>query len=74
MIDTDQSYDCKGTGRSKKLAVVPILRASLGMVDGMLTMIPAAKVDHIGLYRNEETLEPVEYCKLPQDCAERDVL
>ena len=58
----------------KKLAVVPILRAGLGMVDGMLTMIPAAKVGHIGLYRNEETLEPVEYyCKLPQDCAERDV-
>ena len=58
----------------KKLAVVPILRAGLGMVDGMLTMIPAAKVGHIGLYRNEETLEPVEYyCKLPKDCAERDV-
>ena len=58
----------------KKLAVVPILRAGLGMVDGMLTMIPAAKVGHIGLYRNEETLEPVEYyCKVPKDCAERDV-
>lgn len=58
----------------KKLAVVPILRAGLGMVDGMLTMIPAAKVGHIGLYRNEETLEPVEYyCKLPKDCAERAV-
>ena len=58
----------------KKLAVVPILRAGLGMVEGMLAMIPAAKVGHIGLYRNEETLEPVEYyCKLPQDCAERDV-
>ena len=58
----------------KKLAVVPILRAGLGMVEGMLTMIPAAKVGHIGLYRNEETLEPVEYyCKLPKDCAERDV-
>lgn len=58
----------------KKLAVVPILRAGLGMVDGMLTMIPAAKVGHIGLYRDEETLEPVEYfCKLPKDCAERDV-
>lgn len=58
----------------KKLAVVPILRAGLGMVDGMLTMIPAAKVGHIGLYRNEETLEPVEYyCKLPRDCAERAV-
>ena len=58
----------------KKLAVVPILRAGLGMVDGMLAMIPAAKVGHIGLYRNEETLEPVEYyCKLPKDCAEREV-
>lgn len=68
---------CKTTVKElagKKLAVVPILRAGLGMVDGMLTMIPAAKVGHIGLYRNEETLEPVEYyCKLPQDCAERDV-
>ena len=58
----------------KKLAVVPILRAGLGMVDGMLSMIPAAKVGHIGLYRNEKTLEPVEYyCKLPKDCAEREV-
>ena len=58
----------------KKLAVVPILRAGLGMVDGMLSMIPAAKVGHIGLFRNEETLEPVEYyCKLPKDCAEREV-
>lgn len=68
---------CKTTVKQlagKKLAVVPILRAGLGMVDGMLSMIPAAKVGHIGLYRNEETLEPVEYfCKLPQDCAERDV-
>ena len=68
---------CKMVGKElsgKKLAVVPILRAGLGMVDGMLSMIPAAKVGHIGLYRNEETLEPVEYyCKLPQDCAERDV-
>lgn len=61
------------TGR--KLALVPILRAGLGMVDGMLTLLPAAKVGHIGLYRNEETLEPVEYyCKLPSDIAERDVL
>ena len=58
----------------KKLAIVPILRAGLGMVDGMLSLIPAAKVGHIGLYRNEETLEPVEYyCKLPKDIAERDV-
>ena len=58
----------------KKLAIVPILRAGLGMVDGMLAMIPSAKVGHIGLYRNEETLEPVEYyCKVPKDCAEREV-
>ena len=58
----------------KKLAVVPILRAGLGMVEGMLAMIPAAKVGHIGLYRNPDTLEPVEYyCKLPADCEERDV-
>lgn len=58
----------------KKLAVIPILRAGLGMVEGVLTMIPSAKVGHIGLYRNEETLEPVEYyCKIPKDCSERDV-
>ena len=59
----------------RKLALVPILRAGLGMVDGMLNLIPAAKVGHIGLYRNEETLAPVEYyCKLPKDIAEREVL
>ena len=59
----------------RKLALVPILRSGLGMVDGMLTLLPAAKVGHIGLYRNEETLEPVEYyCKLPSDIAERDVM
>jgi uracil phosphoribosyltransferase len=59
----------------RKLALVPILRAGLGMVDGMLALIPAAKVGHIGLYRNEETLEPVEYyCKLPEDVAEREVI
>lgn len=58
----------------RKLALVPILRAGLGMVDGMLAMIPAAKVGHIGLYRDETTLEPVEYyCKLPADIAVRDV-
>ena len=59
----------------RKLAPVPILRAGLGMVDGMLALLPAAKVGHIGMYRNEETLEPVEYyCKLPQDIAEREVI
>ena len=68
---------CKTTVKElkgKKLAVVPILRAGLGMVDGMLAMIPSAKVGHIGLYRDPETLEPVEYyCKLPADCANREV-
>jgi len=60
--------------KGKKMAIVPILRAGLGMVDGMLQMIPAAKVGHIGLYRDPETLTPVEYyCKLPADCAEREV-
>ena len=69
---------CKTTVKElkgKKLAVVPILRAGLGMVDGMLNMIPAAKVGHIGLYRNPETLQPIEYyCKLPNDIEDRDVL
>ena len=68
---------CKTTVKElagKKMAVIPILRAGLGMVEGMLAMIPSAKVGHIGLYRNEETLEPVEYyCKVPADCSERDV-
>ena len=59
----------------KKLAIVPILRAGLGMVDGMVAMIPSCKVGHIGLYRDPETLEPVEYyCKLPPDVSERDVI
>ena len=59
----------------KKVAVVPILRAGLGMVNGIINLIPAAKIGHIGLYRNEETLKPVEYfCKLPQDIAQRDVI
>ncbi len=60
--------------KGKKMAIVPILRAGLGMVDGVLTMIPVAKVGHIGLYRDPETHEPVEYyCKLPLDCGEREV-
>lgn len=59
----------------KKLGVVPILRAGLGMVEGMLNILPAAKVGHIGLYRDPETLQPVEYyCKLPVDSEERDFL
>ncbi|EGO64041.1 uracil phosphoribosyltransferase [Acetonema longum] len=59
----------------KKLGVVPILRAGLGMVNGVLRLIPAAKVGHMGVYRNPETLQPVEYyCKLPTDVAERDFI
>lgn len=59
----------------KKVAIVPILRAGLGMVDGILKLIPAAKVGHIGLYRDEKTLTPVEYfCKLPQDIGEREII
>ncbi len=59
----------------KKVAVIPILRAGLGMVDGILQLIPAAKVGHIGLYRDPETLKPIEYyCKLPEDIGERDIL
>lgn len=59
----------------KKLGIVPILRAGLGMVDGMLSLLPMAKVGHIGLYRDPETLEPVEYyCKLPVDVEEREIV
>ena len=77
---TDVEIDtpiCKTTVKElggKKLAIVPILRAGLGMVDGMLAMIPSAKVGHIGLYRDPVTVKPVEYyCKLPEDCENRDV-
>jgi uracil phosphoribosyltransferase len=59
----------------KKLAIVPILRAGLGMVDGMVNLLPSAKIGHIGLYRDPQTLEPVEYyCKMPSDIAEREVM
>ena len=59
----------------KKLAIVPILRAGLGMVDGIRALVPTAKVGHIGLYRDPKTLEPVEYyCKLPSDAEEREIL
>lgn len=59
----------------KKLAIVPVLRAGLGMVEGILTLIPSAKVGHIGLFRDPETLVPVKYyCKMPSDIAERDVI
>ena len=75
---TIQTPVATGTFRAlagKKLAIVPVLRAGLGMVDGILTLIPSAKVGHIGLYRDPDTLEPVEYyCKMPTDIAERDVI
>lgn len=59
----------------KKVAIVPILRAGLGMVDGVLQLLPSAKVGHIGLYRDPETLAPVEYyCKMPQDISERHIM
>jgi len=59
----------------RKLAFVPILRAGIGMLDGVLSMVPAAKVGHIGLYRDPQTLEPVKYyCKLPSDINEREVI
>ena len=59
----------------KKLAIIPILRAGLGMVDGIRSLIPSARIGHIGLYRDETTLKPVEYyCKLPKDIADRDVI
>lgn len=59
----------------KKIAIVPILRAGLGMVDSIISLIPSAKVGHIGLYRDPETHHPVEYyCKMPPDITERDVL
>ncbi len=69
---------CKTTGKmvsGKKLAIVPILRAGMGMVDGLLTLVPVAKVGHIGLYRNEETHTPVVYfCKMPEDINKRLVI
>ena len=61
--------------KGKKFAVVPILRAGLGLVDGVLRMVPSARVGHLGMYRDEETMVPVQYfCKMPRDVAERDVL
>jgi len=63
------------TLKGKKFAVVPILRAGLGLVDGVLRLVPSARVGHIGMYRDEETLEPhVYFCKMPKDIAEREIL
>ena len=73
-IDTPICHATVKELKGKKLAVVPILRAGLGMVDGMLAMIPSAKVGHIGLYRDPVTALPHEYyCKLPEDCDKRNV-
>lgn len=74
-VETPMCTTSAPTLKGKKFAVVPILRAGLGLVDGVLRMVPGARVGHIGLYRDEETLEPVKYfCKMPKDIAERDVL
>ena len=74
VIETPIGKTTQKSLTGKKVAIVPILRAGIGMVDGMLELIPAAKVGHVGLYRDEETLEPVEYfVKLPADIAERQL-
>ena len=75
VVETPICTTTAPTLKGKKFAVVPILRAGLGLVDGVLRMVPSARVGHIGLYRDEETLEPVKYfCKMPKDIAERDIL
>lgn len=75
MIETPLTPMVAKTVSGKKLAIVPILRAGLGMVDGLLRLVPVAKVGHIGMYRDEVTHEPVEYyCKMPPDIAERLVI
>ena len=73
-VETPLAATTARTLEGKKLAIVPVLRAGLGMVDGILQLVPNAKVGHIGLYRDPETLNPVEYyCKLPQDIEEREI-
>ena len=74
-IETPIQKTTKKLIKGKKVAIVPILRAGLGMVNGMLSLVPSAKVGHIGMYRDEETLIPHPYyCKLPKDINERDVI
>ncbi|CAM3237921.1 uracil phosphoribosyltransferase [Lactococcus laudensis] len=73
-IETPITKSIQKTLSGKKLAIVPILRAGIGMVDGILSLVPAAKVGHIGMYRDEETLQPVEYLvKLPEDIDQRQI-
>lgn len=75
VIETPVAKTVQKQLAGKKLAIVPILRAGIGMVDGLVSLMPAAKVGHIGMYRNEETLEPVEYLvKLPEDIDQRQIL
>ncbi|NKN30035.1 uracil phosphoribosyltransferase [Weissella cibaria] len=75
VVETPVAKTTQKTLAGKKLAIVPILRAGLGMVDGIMKLIPAARVGHIGMYRDEESLEPVEYfVKLPEDIDQREVL
>tara|TARA_Y100000588_G_C14231544_1_gene915499 strand:- start:1596 stop:2225 length:630 start_codon:yes stop_codon:yes gene_type:complete len=74
-IETPVSKTMSKVISGRKVGIVPILRAGLGMVDGFLNLLPAAKVGHVGLYRDPETLEPVEYyCKLPTDVEERELI
>ena len=74
VIDTPMGKSTQKTLSGKKVAIIPILRAGIGMVDGILELIPAAKVGHVGLYRDEETLQPHEYfVKLPEDIASRQL-
>lgn len=74
-IETPMGPAVTKTISGRKLAIVPILRAGVGMVEGVLTLVPAAKVGHIGLYRDHQTLQPVEYYhKLPQDIESREVI
>jgi len=74
-IETPICKTVQPTLAGKKIAVVPILRAGLGLVDGVLRMVPSARVGHIGMFRDEETLEPhVYFCKMPKDIAERDIM
>ncbi|MDD3242215.1 MAG: uracil phosphoribosyltransferase [Eubacteriales bacterium] len=74
-IETPVAHTTTRVLAGKKLGVVPILRAGLGMVDGILKLVPAARVGHIGLYRDPQTLKPVEYyCKLPTDASERELI
>ncbi len=74
-VETPMGKTIGKTIAGRKLGIVPILRAGLGMVDGILQLIPAAKVGHIGLYRDPETLQPVEYyCKLPTDVEDRELI